>query len=317
MRLVRLPTVSNKYSDTLVHTLLSSIDAARRSFDIALYFIVGNSPVVWIPRLFGQRAILNVDGLDWKRAKWPEPAKKYIRFAEWIATKSANRIVTDSRVIEKYYQERYGCKSVYIPYGSERTRRPPGDLLKRLQLEPRRYLLFVGRLVPENCAHHLVEAFKSLPGGMKCVVVGDAPYADQYIAQLKALADPRTVFPGYIFGAGYEELLSNAYAFVETSGVGGTHPALVEAMGLGNCVVVHDTPENLETISGAGLAYRGCEGARDLHLVIEKLVQSPELVEAYARRARERAERFSWDAVTDEYERLFEDEIQRRTSTRD
>ena len=317
MELVNLPTISNKYLDTIVHTFLSSLHALTRSYDIALYFIAANSPLVWIPRLRGQRAILNVDGLDWRRAKWPEPAKKYIRFAEWIATKFPHRVVTDSRVIERYYVERYHCPTVYIPYGSERTRRAPGQMLARLGLQPQGYVLYVGRLVPENCAHHLVHAFRNLNTDLKCVVVGDAPYSDGYITQLKAAADRRTPFPGYVFGEGYEELLSNAYAFVETSEVGGTHPALLEAMALGNCVVVNDTQENLETIGVAGLSYRGREGAPALQVVLEQLLKHPDLVKEYGARACVRAASYSWDAVTEAYESLFEEEIQRRGSKND
>jgi len=166
----------------------------------------------------------------------------------------------------------------------------------------------VGRLVPENCAHHLVGAFRGLDTRLKCVIVGDAAYADRYKAELHALADgdPRVVFTGYVFGEGYHELGSNAYAFVETSGVGGTHPALVEAMAFGNCVVTHDTPENLETIGDTGLAYAGQEGAESLRAVLRRLVDAPHTVQGYREKAEARARRhYSWEAVTDDYERLF------------
>jgi hypothetical protein len=87
MRLVMLPTIANKFLDTIIHSFISSIHALPERYDIALYFIAGNSPVTWIPRLVGTKSILNVDGLDWKREKWPTLAKKYIQFAEYLATK--------------------------------------------------------------------------------------------------------------------------------------------------------------------------------------------------------------------------------------
>lgn len=308
MRLVKLPTIANKYLDTIVHSFLSSLHALGQGYDVALYFIAGNSPVTWIPRLAGARTILNVDGLDWKREKWPALAKRYIRFAEYLATKLPNAYITDSRVVQDYYRDRYGSEPPYIPYGSEVATLPPGATLARFGLEPRRYVLFVGRLVPENCAHHLVEAFAGLDTDLKCVIVGDAPYAEAYIASLKALAraDPRIVLTGYVFGSGYQELGSNAYAFVETSGVGGTHPALLEAMSFGNCVVVHDTAENRETIGDAGFAYRGGDGAESLRGVLRGLLADPAQVAEYRLRAHRRVqERYTWEAVTDEYERLF------------
>jgi glycosyltransferase involved in cell wall biosynthesis len=308
MRLVKLPTIANKYLDTIVHSFLSSLHALAQGYDVALYFIAGNSLVTWIPRLAGQRSLLNVDGLDWKRAKWPPLAKRYIQFAERMSTVLPNAIITDSRVVQRYYQDVYGAESTYIAYGSDLPRRPPGPTLARFGLAPQGYVLFVGRLVPENCAHHLVEAWRRLDTDMQCVIVGDAPYAEEYKAELRRLAggDPRIVFTGYVFGEGYWELSSNAYAFVETSGVGGTHPALVEAMHFGNCVVVHNTPENLETIDAAGLWYDGQAGAASLARVLRTLLDVPLLVSLYRQAAAERAATvYSWEAVTDAYEALF------------
>jgi glycosyltransferase involved in cell wall biosynthesis len=309
MRLVILPTITNKYLDTIVHSFLSSLHALSQHYDIALYFIAGNSPVTWIPRLVGTRTLLNVDGLDWKRGKWPSLAKKYIQFSEYLATKLPNIYLTDSHVVQSYYDTRYQSKPPYIPYGSEVEIIAPGETLAYLNLEPRRYVLFVGRLVPENCAHHLVEAFHTLDTDLKCVIVGDAPYAEGYQAELRRLAtgDSRIVFTGYVFGKGYNELGSNATIFVESSGVGGTHPALVEAMAFGNCVVVNNTPENLETIGNAGLSYDGEKGAASLQETLKYLLLNPQLVEDFRKKAKARAlSCYSWDSVTDAYENLFE-----------
>lgn len=308
MRLVRLPTIANKYFDTLAHSLVSSLHALPRRYDIALYFISGNSPVTWIPRLVGTKTVLNVDGLDWKREKWPAFAKAYIQIAEWLATWMPDQFITDSTVVQSFYRDRFGCEPPYITYGSEIERLPPGETLARFGLERGKYVLFVGRMVPENCAHHLVEAFQGLDTDMKCVIVGDAPYAEQYKARLRELAeaDPRVVLTGYVFGKGYHELGSNAHIFVETSGVGGTHPALTEAMAFGSCVIVNDTAENLETIGDAGFSYRGRQGAASLRPLLARLLADPALVREYRQRAEQRAQTvFTWDAVTDAYEALF------------
>ncbi len=308
MRLVKLPTLANKYLDTIVHSFISSIHALPQRYDIALYFIAGNSSVTWIPRLVGTKTVLNVDGLDWKREKWPILAKKYIQFAEYLATFLPNAYVTDSRVVQAYYQDRFRSEPPYIPYGSEVENLPPGETLTKYHLESLKYVLFVGRLVPENCAHHLVEAFKGLETDLKCVIVGSAPYAEAYQDSLRALAngDPRIIFTGYIFGKGYHELGSNASIFVETSGVGGTHPALVEAMAFGNCIVVHNTSENLETIGDSGFSYNGKIGAGDLRQVLKTLLSTPQMLEKYRKKATLRAQVcYTWEAVTDSYERLF------------
>jgi len=308
MRLVKLPTIENKYLDTIAHSLLSSLHALSQRYDVGMYFIAGNSPVTWIPRLVGTRTILNVDGLDWKRDKWPTLAKRYILLAERLATVLPTAYLTDSRVVQGYYRDKFGSEPAYIPYGSLVKLLPPGDTLAQYGLEKDKYVLFVGRLVPENCAHHVVEAFRMLDTNHKCVIVGDAAYAESYIASLKAKADddPRIVFTGYVFGDGYHELGSNAYVFVESSGVGGTHPALVEAMAFGSCVVVQNTPENLETVDDAGLSYDGQRGTDSLAALLKKLLDDPELVREYRSRARTRAHAaYDWEEVADAYERLF------------
>jgi glycosyltransferase involved in cell wall biosynthesis len=308
MRLVRLPTVQNKFLDTIVHSFLSSLHASFRDLDVALFFIAGNSLVTFIPRLAGKKVVLNVDGLDWKREKWNSLAKRYIRFAEYLATIFPHEMVTDSRVVQTYYLKKHGRLSTYIAYGGDIQAAPAGKYLEEYGLQKHRYVLFVGRLVPENCAHHLVDAFKRVdpPPGFKCVIVGDAPYADDYIRSLREATSPDVLFTGYLFGEGYRELASNAYLFVETSEVGGTHPALLEAMALGNCVIVNDTMENLETIGDAGFSYQGTQGAESLRAVLTRLLNRPDLVKRYGRRAKERAAtHYGWQRVTDDYERLF------------
>ena len=307
MRLVKLPTIRSKHLDTITHSLLSAVHALFQKYDIALFFNVGCSVVTWIPRLAGQRVVLNVDGLDWKRKKWGRFAQWYIRASERWATRFPHRAVTDSRRVQEYYLATYGAPSpTYIAYGAEPMVVPPGHYLEQYGLVPGRYVLFAGRLVPENCAHHLVDSFVGLATDLRCVIVGDAPYAATYINRLRSTTDPRVIFTGYLFGEGYRELVGNAYCFVETSEVGGTHPALLEAMALGRCVVVNDTPENLETIADAGFSYEGSVGAPSLRAVLERLLKDPAIVEEFGGRARERVrEHYSWESVTAAYEQLF------------
>jgi glycosyltransferase involved in cell wall biosynthesis len=308
MRLIKLPTIRNKYLDTIVHSLISSIHALGEGYDAGIYFIAGNSPVTWIPRIVGTKTALNVDGLDWQREKWPGPAKRYIQLAERLAAYLPTLYLTDSPTVQAYYKDRTGKAPPYIVYGSDIEKLPAGPTLAQYGLEARKYVLFVGRLVPENNAHHLVEAFLRVTAeGFKCVIVGDAPYAEDYKKRLRDLAagDDRIIFTGYVFGQGYRELGSNAYAAVATTGVGGTHPALVEAMAMGACVIVNDTPVNLETIAGTGLWYSGADGADGLAPVLESILADPDRAERYRQRAAAfAATAYSWEAVTDQYEKM-------------
>src|SRR5262249_61900356 len=134
MRLVKLPTIRSKHLDTIVHTLLSSLHALGGRYNVALYFNVGNSPLTWIPRVAGQRVVLNVDGLDWKRRKWGRFARGYIRACERWAARFPDRMVTDSRWVQQYYRERYQATSTYIAYGADPGTTPPGPHLERYQL---------------------------------------------------------------------------------------------------------------------------------------------------------------------------------------
>jgi glycosyltransferase involved in cell wall biosynthesis len=137
------------------------------------------------------------------------------------------------------------------------------------------------------------------------VIVGDAPYADEYVAALQARADPRVVFTGWLFGEGYRQLLHHAYLFVLASGVGGTHPVLIEAMAAGNCIVANNHAPNLEVLGDAGLSYDARAGAADLARVMQQALDDPGRAAALRERARWRAQAlYSWESVTDAYERL-------------
>jgi glycosyltransferase involved in cell wall biosynthesis len=309
-RLVHLPTVRNKYLDTFVHTLLSTIHASRGERpDVALFFIAGNSPLCLVTRMAGIPTVINVDGSDSDRRKWNRAAKAYLRAAERLSPRMATRAITDSNAVAEIYERRYRREIGVVPYGAEVPPREESDVLERLGLEPRGYVLFVGRLEPENNPHLLVEAWAQIPAkrarGMKLVVVGGAPYASEYINRVRRAADPRVIFPGYVFGPGYWELQRNAYLFCAPTEVGGTHPVILEALAAGNCVLVNDYRPNAETVGDAGVYFSGDEGVPDIARQLERLIDDPDRVESYRRRAQERAKLYSWDAVAAAYEQLL------------
>lgn len=297
--------IATKHLDTISHTFASLLDLRPRRYDVVVMCISGNSPLAWIPRLFGAKVVLNVDGSDWRREKWGRWARRYLHLSEWLSTYTPDATVTDSRVMQRYYLERFGVETECIVYGADVHDPVATGILERFNLRPRGYFLLVARLVPENCAHHLVQAFERMDTDLQCVVVGDAPYERDYIRRLHVLG-PHVKFPGYVFGDGYRELMLNAYATVMCSEVGGTHPVLVEAMAAGNCVVVNDIPANLEVIDGAGFSYDGDRGDEALLPVLQQIEADPVLVGEMRERARMRARsQYSWETVTDEYESLF------------
>ncbi len=307
VRLRVLPTIRSKYFDTVVHAWLSSLDCLRGDYDVVLMCNAANSLACMVPRAFGKKVALNVDGIERRRRKWNRLGKAYYRLGEWCAVQIADAVVADAEVVAAYYRERYAATPVVIPYGGDPTAAASPRILERWQLAPGSYVLYVSRLEPENNADVVIRAFHGLDTDARLVIVGDAPYADAYKHHLRELAapDPRIVFTGYQFGADYHALQQHACCYVQATEVGGTHPALVEAMGAGHCVIANATPENLEVVGDAGLSYR-LNDSDHLRAQLQSVLSDPVLAANYGKRAAARvAEFYNWDVVTDRYEHLF------------
>lgn len=307
VRLVVLPTLPTKHLDTPVHTFLSCLHAGREGYDAAL--VVNSANALFLPLLTqaGIPAALHVDGIERRRAKWGAFGRAVYALSERLACVLPDRLVTDAEVIRQYWLTRHRVDSVPITYGVEPRLPSRREALDRLGLEPRRYFLYVSRFEPENNPHQVAEAYRGVGGDLPLVMVGSAPYAASFIEGFREGADPRILFPGPIYGEGYRELLSGALAYVHATEVGGTHPALVEAMGYGNCVVVNDTPENREVAGEPGLYFRAADPAsltRRLEEVRRDPGEARRRGEAAARRA---TERYDWDRVAERYRRLFEE----------
>ena len=307
VHLTVLPTIRHKYFDTVVHAFFSALHAAPKRFDAALICNAANAPFAPILRWSGTPVAINVDGLEHKRKKWNWLGRRYYLLAERLATVFPNVTVTDAQVIHDYYQARYGAPSKMIAYGSEVERRPDRDTVRRWRVEPNRYVLYVSRLEPENNARLVIEAFKKVRTAYRLLVVGDAPYARDYIQDLKdrARGDKRIIFTGFVFGQDYRALQQNAYCYVHATEVGGTHPALLEAMGYGNCVLTLATPENVEAVGDAGIPYAD---ESDLVDKLQRVLRDGSLVHAFRHRAQVRVQRYyDWERVVDEYEQMFAD----------
>jgi len=303
VELVVLPTIKHKYFDTVVHAFLSIIHAVPRRYDVILICNAANSIFAFIPRIFGTPTLVNVDGLERKRKKWGWIGRTYYFVSEWLSTFVPTAIVTDAQVIQNYYETRWGKKSEMIAYGAESARRVAPEPLEHYGLVPNQYILYVSRLEPENNAHLVIEAYENVQTDLPLVIVGGAPYAKEYIASLKSTKDKRIKFVGFVFGEDYRALQQNAYCYVHATEVGGTHPALIEAMGAGNCALTLATPENLEVIGEAGIVYDSVE---DLTLKLQRVIVDPSIIGEYRHRAMSRVmQLYNWEQITDRYEVLL------------
>lgn len=334
VELVWLPTIRHKYLDTLAHSALSTLHLLLHRADVALYCNAANAVYTWMPRVAGIPVALNVDGVERKRKKWNLLARGWYRLSERMATIFPTRAISDAEKIAEYYLETYGKETVCISYGAPVGKVETAKILPELGLEAGRYFLYVTRFEPENNPLLVREAFDELsrateprqpvdsrvpsstggPAGpvrtveeldpdVKLALIGDAPYAQEYIRRVRDTSNPRVVIPGAIYGHGYHELQSHCLAYVHATEVGGTHPALIEAMGRGCLVLYLNTPENAEVAGGVGIAFESTELAAKMEMVVR---MSPEERQEWGAKAMERVkERYSWDAVTKAYEDLF------------
>ncbi|MCC6342555.1 MAG: DUF1972 domain-containing protein [Bryobacterales bacterium] len=301
--LVFLPSIRHKYLDTLAHTALSTLHLLWRGADAALYCNAANAIFTWMPRAVGIPVALNVDGIERRRRKWNRAARAWYRLSERMATFFPTRTISDAEKIAEYYRKTYGKETVCISYGAPVGKVETMSILPALGLEPGRYFLYVTRFEPENNPLLVREAFEKLESNVKLALIGDAPYAHEYIRRVRDTNNPRVVIPGAIYGAGYHELQSHCLAYVHATEVGGTHPALIEAMGRGCLTLYLNTPENAEVAGGVAIPFEPEELPSRMEQVLR--MSAGERAEWGSRAMKRVKERYSWDAVTKAYEDLF------------
>ena len=307
VNLIRLPSLNiRSWIDTLSHTFLCMLYILFRP-DIKTIHLYSEVNFLFIPllRLFRKKVFVTVDGLQWKRVQWGRFAKLYYRLSAYFCAKLAEVVVTDSKLIQKHYIDNYGGRIEYIPYGSDFTCEQDQQCLRKFNIEPRKYILFVGRLVPDKGVYELISTYNRLKTDIPLVIVGDDLTYKDYIQKLKESANSNVIFLGPVFDQDYLLLNKYPYFYVSASFIEGTSPALVAAMGMGNCVLVNGIVENLETIQNAGFAYEE-NNLSDLKDKMELLLKDEELVEQYRFKAyRHARSNYNWNAISMRYMNLF------------
>ena len=299
------PTIFHKYLETPLAGLTSFLGVSLQRYDCLIVCNAATAPFAWILRLARIPFALNVDGIERQRAKWNCLGRLWYQLGERCAVWFSNKLVADAEVITKYYRDNYRINPATIAYGATAVRREAAETLAKFGLTSGKYILYVSRLEPENNALGVIQAYAAVRSELPLVIVGDAPYADQYKEQLRAVADRRVVFTGFQFGASYQELQSNCTLYIQATEVGGTHPALIEAMAYGNAVIANGTPENVEVLGDAGVTYPKNDFAA-LSKEIQALLDNPQVRADLGKKALKRANQcYSWEAVVDQYEELL------------
>jgi glycosyltransferase involved in cell wall biosynthesis len=246
-----------------------------------------------------------VHGLDWQREKWGQFARWVLKQCEYTSINFPNRTIVVSKALREYFWESHGSAVTYIPNGTVLPHVREASKIRQMGIEPGRYVLFVGRLVPEKGCHYLLEAFRRLDTDLELVVAGGTSFSTEYVDRLHALAGGRTRFLGYVYGDVLDELYSNARLFVLPSDIEGLPIALLEAMSFGNCCLTSDIPENLEVIGDEGVTFRKGD-VDDLAAKMASLLDRPERCRNLGDRARRHVlETYDWDGVTLHTEAIY------------
>ena len=313
MRLVRLPTVSSKRLDAIVHSAYSTVRALGQGYDVVHFHALG--PGVMTPvTQYGSRArvVQTVHGLDDERGKWGSGARTLLRGGGWLSARVPDATVVVSRTLANHYLTKYGRPTTYIPNGVVRPAAapPPHEIATRFGLHGGDYVLFVGRLVPEKAPDVLLRAFRRVPGDVRLVLAGGSSFTDRYTDSLAALAaeDKRVLLPGYVYGETLAELYANAAAFVLPSLVEGLPLTLLEAASYATPVVASAIGPHFEVVGSDGPGHRlvpaGDEAA--LAAAISSTVDGGPEGRDGASRLRERVlAEYSWDRAVDATEALY------------
>ena len=306
VRLKYVPSPGGKNLSGLVATFLSALHAlAIGRYDLFFFVNVGMGHHAALCRIMGATVVMNVDGLDWKRAKWGLFARLYFRTAARSAILFCNRLITDAEAMRKIYLEEFGKETTMIAYGAYVESSENPETVTQFGVEPGGYYLIASRLIPENHADLIMRGFLESGTNKKLLIAGGANYDSPFHRQLRELATDKMIFTGHIHDQSViKELHCNCVAYVHGHSVGGTNPSLLKAMGYGNCILALDTVFNREVLDDTGLFFNRDE--RELGQLMQRVERDSALVAELRKKAQLRVERdYSWDKVGKRYDQLF------------
>jgi glycosyltransferase involved in cell wall biosynthesis len=305
MRVIRLPTIRSKHLDTPVHSFLSTMHAVFSRCELVHYHAQGSAVFSFLPRLFGKKTIITIQGLDWKRKKWGRVASLALRLAEQAALRLPNATIVVSSSLQEHYRESYGIETQFVPNGSVIRQRRALSQMRELGLQTDNYILYMGRFSPEKNCHLLLDAYQRIDTPAKLVFAGGSSHTDSYIAGLRRHQSDRIRFLDWVSGDAFDELLTNAAVFILPSDLEGLSLALLDAMGAGVCVLTSDIPENREVVDGVGFTFRAGD-VDDLERMLRLLLSDAAMRRMAARSAQNRVrERYLWGPIAERVEEIY------------
>jgi glycosyltransferase involved in cell wall biosynthesis len=263
VQVISIPTPSDGGLEAMVSCSLAAISTIGTQYDIVHFHAVGPALFCWIPKFASTAKVLvTCHGLDWQRAKWGKFSGRLLRMGESAAIRYADGLIVVSEELRSYFRETYDRESIYIPNapGALDESDPDFSFGASLGINPGRYIIFLGRLVPEKRPDLLIQAFQTLaPEGWKLVIVGGSSDTDAFTTQAISLAQGNSniVFTGQLIGSRLAEIIRGAGLFVLPSDLEGLPLAMLEAMQEGIPVLASDIPVHQQLLSSdRGLLFK-------------------------------------------------------------
>ncbi len=303
VRCIATPGHDTKSLSTLSFGMTATLDASFRRFDSILVLNIANG--FWFPALRAARTpfAVNTDGIEWERGKWSRLGRAVFRTGAWMTARNANALICDSKAIGQIWNERFNSDSIFIPYGAPVLNNVGRDRLESVGLGGEPYLLVVARLAPENNVELTLDALSVLGrDAPRAVIVGSANFDSPIELRLRSMeAAGEVLWLGHVDD---QELLTQLWAhstvYVHGHSVGGTNPALLQALGAGAPTLALDTPFNAEVLTDPQQRFP-CD-AKVLADRIRSVIASPSLQRDMANCGRAIVrERYSWDSVCRAY----------------
>ena len=274
-------TVDFKGLSAMIASFTAAIGATFSKYDILHFHAEGPCAAMWIPKMFGKRCVATVHGLDWQREMWGKGfASKYIKFGERVMVKCADEIIVLSESAKNYFKETYNRETVLIHNGISRPIKKEANLItEKFNLHKDEYICIVSRLTAEKGVHYLIEAFNSIKTDKKLVIAGDTSDTDEYVANLKKMAENNSniIFTGFISGDTLAEIYSNAYLVTLPSDIEGMSLSLLEALAYGNAVLCSDILENTSVTEDKAMHFAK-SNVEDLANKLQTLCSNEEIV---------------------------------------
>jgi glycosyltransferase involved in cell wall biosynthesis len=283
----------------------STLHAAKHD-DLCLVLGYNTAAFMAALRLRGVTTVINMDGIEWSRAKWGTMAKTWFWLNERAGAWLGNYLVADHPEIARHLATRASARKIHtIAYGADRVEQADVALVERLGLRPGQYASVIARPEPENSLLEIVRAFSRRRRGKQLAVLGNYSAANAYHQEVKRSASDEVLLLGAIYDQSVVAALRvHSAVYVHGHQVGGTNPSLVEALGAGNAVIAHDNPFN-RWVAGPGAEYFGDESA--LAECFDRLLDAPASLCAMQQASVSRhQEAFQWPDILARYRALLE-----------